>query len=71
MVLHAAALALCWRLSARRALAVSRAERIAALYCTCHMTQAIGAPLIALLHHGRGPGLELLPIIVSHPLQLQ
>jgi sodium/bile acid cotransporter 7 len=70
MVLHGAALALCWRLSGARLLAFSRAERIAALYCTCHKTLAIGAPLIALLHQSRAPGLALLPIIVYHPLQL-
>ncbi len=70
MVLHGAALTLCWRLSRARVLAFSRAERIAALYCTCHKTLAIGAPLIALLHHGRAGGLALLPIIVYHPLQL-
>lgn len=69
-VLHGAALALCWRLSGVRLLLFSRAERIAALFCACHKTLAIGAPLIALLHHGGAPGLVLLPIIVYHPLQL-
>ena len=69
LVLHAAALALCWRLSGLRVLAFSRAERIAALFCACHKTLAIGAPLIALLHQGGAPGLALLPIIIYHPLQ--
>jgi sodium/bile acid cotransporter 7 len=54
-----------------RALAFSRADRIAAMFCGSKKTLASGVPMAKLIFGAHpGIGLILLPIMIYHPLQL-
>jgi solute carrier family 10 (sodium/bile acid cotransporter), member 7 len=70
-VLHAVFLGLSWSSSAWSGLQFTRADRIAALFCSTQKTMALGVPLVSVLyaHHPNLAWLTL-PLIVYHPLQL-
>jgi sodium/bile acid cotransporter 7 len=70
-ILHGVLLALSWWLSGLTVFRFTRADRIAALFCSTQKTIALGVPLLSILyeHHPQLAWLTL-PLVCYHPLQL-